>query len=138
MKRLIPIFVTIPLAFAAPRIHEWKTAKVLASSPTRNYLEQIDRRGGASTITIDETMMYLESDEFGYFASDTKKSGGIPLHHGLIGDIAAGRDKAHHACRLIVNDTVRFYQEKKILHVIDADGEECKLEIFVQARLTTQ
>lgn len=130
----ILVLAVIESAFAAQKTHDWKTAKVVALRPTRNYVEQTDRTGGSSTLTIDDTMVILENEEFTYFVTNTKKSGSIPLHHGLIGDIQAGRDVKHHSCRFIVNDSVQFYQDKKILHVLDADGQECKLEIFVQAR----
>ena len=133
----IILFAMIMAQSAQPakKVHIWETAKVVALMPTQNYLEQLDRRGESSTITIRDTLVFLEGEAFSYIVVDTKRSGSVPLHHGLIGDIGSARDMAHHSCRLIVNDSVRFYQDKRILHVLDADGQECKMDIFVQTRL---
>jgi hypothetical protein len=37
----------------------------------------------------------------------------------------------------IVGDDVKFYQVKDALQLIDADGKECKTEVFKQERLKT-
>ena len=135
--RLTGIVLTLILAQSAQPAKKaiiWQTAKVVALTPSQNYLEQVDRRGGAATIIIRDTLVFLEGEEFTYIAVDTKRSGSIPLHHGIIGDISAARDAGHHSCRLIVNDDVEFYQDKRTLHVLDADHQECKMEIFVQTR----
>ena len=51
---------------------------------------------------------------------------------GLLGRTLANRK---HGCRFIVNDEVKYSQEKKTLYVLDADGKECKLDILRQERL---
>jgi hypothetical protein len=113
--------------------HIWKTAKVVLTTPTKRYLEEADRTGQTTTVTVEDTLIFLENDEFSYILTTTQQSGRLPLHHGVIGDIQALKN--HHACRFVVNDDVQFYQDKKTLHVIDADGKECKAEIFMQARV---
>ncbi len=62
---------------------------------------------------------------------DTRISGG----HGLVAITSHAIAKRKHGCRFIVGDEVKFWQEKAVLHVVDADGKECKLDILRQERL---
>jgi hypothetical protein len=72
------------------------------------------------------------SDEFAYIINDTRTQGGFSSVSGAIGHAISGR---HYGCRFIVDDSVKFYQDKAILHVIDTDGKECKAEVLRQERL---
>src|SRR5215471_13563550 len=115
-----------------------KTAKVLDASAAKSYVEAGGRTGGTATVTIRDTQLLLVSDEFAYVVNDTRTSNKLPLHQGAIGDagaIAHAIGGRHHGCRFIVGDDVKFYQVKDALHVIDADGKECKTEVFKQERL---
>ena len=118
--------------------HVWKTAKVLDASAAKSYVEAGDRTGATATLTIRDTQLLLVSDEFAYVVNDTRTSNKLPLHQGAIGDagaIAHAIGGRHHGCRFIVGDDVKFYQAKDAINVIDADGKECKTEVFKQERL---
>jgi hypothetical protein len=52
--------------------------------------------------------------------------------------IASAMKSASHVGRFIIGDTTRFAQQKNNLYVIDADGQECKLEIIRRERLSAQ
>ena len=125
----------LPLGAKDP---DWKTGKVLDAAAAKSYVEAGDRTGATATLTIRDTQLLLVSDEFAYVVNDTRTSNRLPLHQGVIGDSAAivhavsGR---HHGCRFIVGDEVKFHQNKAVLHVIDADGKECKTEVLRQERL---
>ena len=43
--------------------------------------------------------------------------------------------ESHQGCRLPVGDDVQYAVERGKLHIIDADGNECKLRIFHQVSL---
>jgi hypothetical protein len=38
----------------------------------------------------------------------------------------------------MVNDKIKYAQEKRKLYVMDADGKECKLDILRQERLAVK
>jgi hypothetical protein len=115
--------------------HTWKTAKVLDASTAKTYSEATDRTGASTTVSLRDTELLLMSDEFAYVVDDSRQSGRIPLHQGAIGDIRTLATGHHHGCRFIVGDDVKFYQDKANLHVLDADGKQCKTEILRQERL---
>lgn len=121
LKRKLLLVLVAGLASAAQ--HDWKTAKVLDAKTAKTYVD-------ADGVAIRDYQLAILSEEFAYIISDTqtpRPPDGIHLGH-----IIAAR---HHGCRFIVGDEVRFYQQKDVIHVIDADGKECKTEVLRQERL---
>ncbi len=83
-------------------------------------------------MAIRDTQLLIVNEEFAYVVSDTRTQTGGPIARAAIVNAVSNR---HHGCRFIVGDNVKFYQDKAILHVIDADGKECKVEVLRQERL---
>lgn len=142
---LIALLLVLP-AVAAKKEHDWKMAKVLDAGMAKTYVTSgaststtTDASGNShsqtdvQTLAIRDNQLLLLSDEFAYVVADTRLSGG---GGGLIGLGARAVSNRHHGCRFIVSDSVKFYQDKAMLHVIDTDGKECKAEVLRQERLT--
>jgi hypothetical protein len=106
----------------------WKIAKVLDSATAKGFVEN-----GAviPVMTLRETELLLLSDQFAYIVSDTRSQVNSNMTTSVVRAIA----NRHHGCHYIVNDNIQFYQEKAILHVIDADGKDCKTDVLRQERL---
>ncbi len=77
---------------------------------------------------IRDDQLLILSDEFAYVVEDTRVSGG----HGLVAITEPAIANRKHGCRFIVGDDVKFWQERAVLHVVDADGKECKVDILRQ------
>jgi hypothetical protein len=116
-------------AFCAKKVKDWKTGKVLDSQAIKT------RSGIAPTAesipTIRDTDLMILGDEFAYVIEDSRVSGKTSL----VGLTERAISNRHHGCRFIVGDDVKFYQEKAVLHILDADGKECKAEVLRQERL---
>jgi hypothetical protein len=84
------------------------------------------------SMAIRDTQLLIVTDAFAYVVEDTRTQSGFSTVHGAIIHAVSGR---HHGCRFVVGDSVKFYQDKAILHVIDADGKECKTEVLRQEQL---
>lgn len=107
----------------------WKTAKVLDS-------QTVKTRAGIdvtteSLPTIRDNDLMLLSDDFAYVIEDTRVSG----RTSLVGLTERAISNRHHGCHFIVGDDVKYWQEKLVLHVVDADGKQCKVEVLRQERL---
>lgn len=107
---------------------DWKTGKVLDSESIKStaYSTSVFR-----SIFVQNTQLVIAGEEFAYVIND-RKQGGFPNVSGAVINAVENR---RHGCRFIVNDQVRFYQDKATLHVIDADGKECQTDIVRQERL---
>ena len=79
---------------------------------------------------IRDNQLVILGIEFAYIVEDTRVSGGT-----VLGAAVQAIKNRKHGCRFIVGDDVKFWQDKAILHVIDADGKECKVDILRQERL---
>jgi len=129
---------------------DWKIGKVLDSTAAKTYFEtgstseasgtiiggdlEVSSKTKVQTRTILATQLLIVGAEFAYTINDTRvRNSGGGILPDLIGNSVANR---HHGCRFIVGDNVKYYQEKAELHVIDADGKECKTEILRQERVT--
>jgi hypothetical protein len=116
---------------------DWKTGKVLDSATARSYVTTgiIGTDGGSATVTtgaIDETAILIAGGEYLYTVSDhVQKAVGMPTQGIALRAIANHK----HGCRLIINDQVKYAQEKTAMYVLDADGKECKMEIVRQERV---
>src|SRR5258708_18522436 len=111
-----------PLLFAVDR--EWKIGKVLDSTSAKTYARD--------SMFVKDTQLLIAGDEFSYLIDDpVSKTSKLPTHHIVTRSIA----NRGHGCRFIVGDNVKYAQDKSNLHILDADGKECKLEILRQNRL---
>jgi hypothetical protein len=108
---------------------DWKTGKVLDSQAVKT------RAGVAATAegipTIRDTDLMILGEEFAYVIEDTRVTGKTSL----VGLTERAISNRHHGCRFIVGDDVKYYQERAVLHVLDADNKECKVEVLRQERL---
>jgi uncharacterized protein len=112
----------------ASKQKDWKTGKVLDSNSARTSIIV----GTLKAIDIRNTQLAIAGKEFAYVVNDNRTVGASST---AAGGIIEGIANRRHGCRFIVNDTVRFYQDKAILHVVDADGKECRTDIVRQERL---
>jgi hypothetical protein len=126
-------FLALALLVAAPMFaykkpdHDWKTGKVLDSAAAKTYVE------AGAKLSMRDTDLMIRGDEYSYVVEDTvMKNGSVNPAHGIITRSLANRK---HGCRFVIADDVKYYQDKTTLHVIDADGKECKLEVLRQERL---
>jgi hypothetical protein len=142
------LLLLLPALLFGVRNPDWKSGNVLDSATAKSYVQTGattnttdtatgNRADATSRITIQsmtirDTQLLIASDEFAYLVEDTRTQNGFSTVHGAIIHAVSGR---HHSCRFVVGDSVQFYQEKAILHVIDADGKECKTEVLRQERL---
>jgi hypothetical protein len=123
---------------------EWKIGKVLdsekakntaivgSSSQTTGDTNSSSTETKTRTVEVRTTQVLIVGDEYAYVVNDTRNGGGNGGLYSAIGHAVANRK---HGCRYIIGDTVRYYQDKGTLHVIDADKKECKTEIMRQERL---
>ena len=146
--RYVLLLAILPALLSAGKEPDWKTGKVLNSATAKTYVPagattnttvtatgntaDATSRTTIQTMAIRDTQLVIVSDEFAYVIEDTRTQGGFTNVHSAVINAVSGR---HHGCRFIVGDDVKFYQDKAILHVIDADGKECKTEVLRQERL---
>ncbi len=110
--------------------HDWKTGKVLDSAAAKTYVD-VDAK-----MAMRDTDLMIRGDEYSYVVEDTvMKNGSINPAHKIITRSLTNRK---HGCRFVISDDVKYYQDKTTLHVIDADGKECKLDVLRQERLAKQ
>jgi hypothetical protein len=153
---MLLVMACIPNVFSSPQKSkkepEWKTGKVLDSRVAKSSVATgatTNTSGTANTdstgqttinatgnthfdfTTIRENQLVILGDEFAYVIEDTRVTGG----HGAIGIAERAIANRKHGCRFIVGDNVKFWQEKAVLHVRDADDKECKTDILRQERL---
>ncbi len=77
-------------------------------------------------VSIQTNELLIAGDDYLYVIEDSRRKGG-----GVLTTALANRK---HGCRFIVGDDIKYYQEKAILTVIDADGKECKTAILRQEK----
>jgi hypothetical protein len=108
----------------------WETAKVFDSALAKSIV--LDSTDTFHSLTIQDNQLGLLGKEFAYVIEDTRIGG---VGHGVVGITQRAVSNRHHGCRFIVGDEYMYWQEKAILHVVDADGKECKVDILRQERL---
>jgi hypothetical protein len=142
MRRLMlvtagTVAIFLVLAQAATKDREWKTGKVLDSATSKSILTTGAVTSGQAIgtatsttslqqVTIRDTELMIVGDQYLYIIEDYHRKGGPILVNAL-----ANR---HHGCRFVVGEDIKYSQEKGDLHVLDADGKECKLPILRQER----
>jgi hypothetical protein len=150
-------------ALEAKDNREWETGKVLDSNSARTVLQTGATTAGGATTTVNgtasnngygttsysgtatsagashtnlqymgikETDLLIVGNQYAYVVHDRKIR--APGLGGMVGASIANRK---HGCRFIVNDEVRYSQEKDKLYVQDADGKTCTLDIDKQVHL---
>jgi hypothetical protein len=155
MRSLAILALALPLLSAKKPEPQWKTGKILdsrlakssvpvgsttntTSTATATGSDGLATASGQSTsatsidfANIRDNQLVILGDEFAYVVEDTRVSGG----HGLIGITEHAIANRKHGCRFIIGDDVKYWQEKATLHVLDADGKECKVDVLRQERL---
>ena len=141
MRYVLPLLVVLPALLFGAKHQDWKTGKVLDSATAKTYVPagattNTTATGSSQTtiqsMSVRNTQLLIVSDEFAYLVNDTRTQGGFSTFHGAVISAISNR---HHGCRFIVGDNLKFYQDKALLHVIDTDGKECKVEVLRQERL---
>jgi hypothetical protein len=127
---LIIALVASALYAGTPPSPTWKIAKVLDSQATKTRAGIINPTA-ESIPTITDAQLMILGDEFAYVMQDSRVSGATSL----IGQAERAISNRHHGCRFIVGDDVKYWQDKATLHILDADGKECKAEVLRQERL---
>ncbi len=124
-------------AFAAKKDRPWKTGKVTSSRVGSQSYEsgaftsaQVNGNSGTATtsvqhVTEDYNLLIIEGQDYFYLIEDGHRSGG-----GILTSALANRKRG---CRFVIDEDIRYFQEKDRLWVLDADGKECKLPILKQA-----
>jgi hypothetical protein len=114
---------------ADKKVKNWETGKVLDSEAVKT---RVGIEPTAEAIpTIRDTQLMILGNDFAYVIEDSRVTGKTSL----IGITERAISNRHHGCRFIVGDNVKYFQEKAILHILDADGKECKVEVLRQERL---
>jgi hypothetical protein len=152
MRHLLLGWLTFSLLiFAAKKDRDWKTGKVADSAMssgeyTRGATTTATTTGtvspdygagsivhGTTTATttvrrvkVDTNNLIILGDDYTYTVQDSTRHGG-----GLLTTALANRK---HGCRFIVGDEIKYAQDKHRLHVLDADGKECRLDVVRQER----
>lgn len=121
MAKSLALLMLATALFAADR--EWKTGKVLNSRSAKTYLED--------SMVMQDTQLLILGDEYSYVIDDpVSKTTKLPTHHIVTRSI----QNIGHGCRFIVGDSVKYSQAKAKLHILDADGKQCTLDILRQER----
>lgn len=155
MRFLLVLAFSFPLLAGKKPEPQWQTGKVLdsrlakssvpvgsttntTSTATATGSDGVATASGQSTSStrvdfanIRDNQLVILGDEFAYIVEDTRVSGG----HGLVSITTHAIANRKHGCRFIVGDSVKYWQEKALLHVVDADSKECKVDILRQERL---
>jgi hypothetical protein len=125
-RRFLLLTLLVLAAVAAGKDRDWQNGRIAdadadrqpATGPVLNRAE------------VQETKVRIVGKDYDYIAYDATSA-----QAGLLSRAIANRK---HGCRFIVNDEVKFAQEKDKLYVRDADGKECRLDILRQERIKPQ
>ncbi len=138
--------LTVFTAFAAKDIDRtWKTGTVLDSQSAKTFVQTGTGTQANATVTnygfganasgssetqinqvaIKDTQLLIVTEEFLYVVQESTIKGA-----GLVGVLANRK----HGCRVIVNDPIRYSQERSTLYLMDPDNKVCKMEIVRQER----
>jgi hypothetical protein len=121
MRLGFTLFALACIVFAKDR--DWQTGKIADLQAN----QQPATGKPLNRVIVREAEVRIIGKDYEYLAYD-----GTSAQTGLLTRTLANRK---HGCRFIVNDDVRYAQEKSKIYVLDADGKECKLDILRQERL---
>jgi len=123
MKPIALALVVLSAAgLGASKGRNWQTGKIADLQA-----DQQPKTGKLlNSVTVKESVVRIIGTDYEYLAYD-----GTSAQTGLLTRSLANRK---HGCRFIVNDEVKYAQEKSKMYVRDADGKECKLDILRQER----
>ncbi len=112
------------------------TAMAVSSGPTTTASGVATTNQTATTTVhhavIQDTQLLIVGLPYEYVIDDpVLKSVGNPVH-GSLGRAIANRG---HGCRFVIGEDALYWQEGPKLHVLDADGKQCKLDIVRQTRI---
>jgi hypothetical protein len=112
------------------------TALAVSSGPTTTATLVATTNQTATTTVhhavIQDTQLLIIGLQYEYVVDDPViKSVGNPIH-GSLGRAIANRG---HGCRFVIGEDALYWQEGPKLHVLDADGKECKLDIVRQEQI---
>lgn len=125
----------VAMAATGKQPPEWKTGKVVDSSSANTYIQTSTDR----PLTIHESQVAIIGAEYAYVINDSTSKESIALGD-HVGRAALNRAIVNRGkgCRYIIGDPISYWQEKDKLHVRDADGKQCKVEIVRQERLAAK
>jgi hypothetical protein len=122
--------LTLSLCAGKDQKKNWVTGTVLDAALSKTLV--LEGTDTARALTVRDDQLALKGKEFVYVIEDTRISG---LGHGVLGIAERTVTNKHRGCHFIIGDDVMYYQDKASLHILDADGKECKLDILRQERL---
>lgn len=117
MHKALPLLLALSALGAEKR--PWPVGKIVDAQ------SEVNRN-----LNNDKTLVMIQGEQFLYTLSDDKVKG----NGSLIGAAVAHAANSGHGCRFIVNDQVRYLQDKNRMQVIDADGKTCKMRVVRQER----
>jgi len=118
MRLAVVFLLSCISAFSAEK-KPWSVGKIVDSQSEANR-----------SLKNDKTVVMIQGEEFLYTVSDDKVKG----NGSLIGVAVAHAANGSHGCRFIVNDSVKYLQDKSKMQVIDADGKTCNMRVIRQER----
>jgi hypothetical protein len=128
----ITVLVLATLLIAGKQQPEWQTGKIADASSVSSYIQTSTNR----PTTIHDAQVVIIGSEYAYVINDSTSRS--PLIGGGQSPVVRAIANRGKGCRYIVGDPIKYWQEKDKLHVRDADGKECKLDIIRQERLSAQ
>jgi len=123
MRTVLGILALSCMTSAVAKDRNWQTGKI-ADLETD---QQPTTGKPLNHVTVREAEVRILGKDYEYLAYD-----GTSAQTGLLTRTLGNRK---HGCRFIVNDEVKYIQDKQKLYMLDADGKECKLDILRQERL---
>jgi len=113
------------------------SAVAISSGPTTTATGVATTNQTATTTVhhavIQDTQLLIIGLQYEYVVDDpVLKSVGNPVQ-GSLGRAIANRGQG---CRFVIGEDALYWQEGPKLHVLDADGKECKLDIVRQERIS--
>jgi len=132
MLRCVPILLTIAMLATAGKKQPapLMTGKVLDSEKVKTLV--LEGTDTLHSLNVQNNQLLLLGVDFAYVIEDTRIDG---VGHGLIGAAQRTLENRHKGCHFIIGDSVQYWQDKDKLHIYDADGKECKVDILRQERL---
>ncbi|HXA66093.1 MAG TPA: hypothetical protein VNV82_13120 [Bryobacteraceae bacterium] len=154
----VMLFVSVVPCHAGEKEHDWKTGHVLDSLLTKgpdvtvsntqtratgndvvygNSGGTENRQQTSTTTTVSGAArvreIFITGPDYLYTLEDptTPSKTGAALH-ALFGSNPNVARRAR--CRFIIGEDIKYWQERGTLHILDADGRPCQVEILRQEK----